>query len=145
MSADQNNINLTGRCVRDAESRTTKSGEAICNVAIAVNGYRREDEATFFDLVFFGKKAAVAQYLVKGTRVALNGRLRQRKFTRKDGSEGVALEVAVNDLSFMSPRDGGGGTMRDTSDGPLIEHRRGAKPGNDWDSGSGGSSDDIPF
>ena len=142
MSADQNNINLTGRCVRDAESRTTKSGEAICNVAIAVNGYRKDDEATFFDLVFFGKKAAVAQYLVKGTRVALNGRLRQRKFQRKDGSEGVALEVAVNDLSFMSPRDGGG-TMRDTSDGPLIEHRRGAKPANDWD--SGGGSDDIPF
>ena len=64
---------------------------------------------------------------------------------RKDGSEGTALEVAVNDLSFMSPRDGGGGTMRDTSDGPLIEHKRGAKPSNDWDSGNGGGSDDIPF
>ena len=145
MSADQNNINLTGRCVRDAESRTTKSGEAICNVAIAVNGYRREDEATFFDLVFFGKKAAVAQYLVKGTRVALNGRLRQRKFQRKDGTEGVALEVAVNDLSFMSPRDGGGGTMRDTSDGPLIEHKRGAKPGAGWSSDASNDTDDIPF
>lgn len=144
MSADQNNINLTGRCVRDAESRTTKSGEAICNVAIAVNGYRREDEATFFDLVFFGKKAAVGQYLTKGTRVALNGRLKLRRYPKKDNTEGVSLEVAVNDLSFMSPRDGGG-TMRDTSDGPLIEHRRGAKPGNDWDSGSGGGSDDIPF
>jgi single-strand DNA-binding protein len=145
MSADQNNINLTGRCVRDAESRTTKSGEAICNVAIAVNGYRKDDETTFFDLVFFGKKAAVAQYLVKGTRVALNGRLRQRKFTRKDGSEGVALEVAVNDLSFMSPRDGGGGTMRDTSDGPLIEHKRGAKPGAGWSSDPSNDTDDIPF
>ena len=145
MSADQNNINLTGRCVRDAESRTTKSGEAICNVAIAVNGYRKDDETTFFDLVFFGKKAAVAQYLVKGTRVALNGRLRQRKFTRKDGSEGTALEVAVNDLSFMSPRDGGGGTMRDTSDGPLIEHKRGAKPGADWSSDASSDTDDIPF
>ena len=145
MSADQNNINLTGRCVRDAESRTTKSGEAICNVAIAVNGYRREDEATFFDLVFFGKKAAVGQYLTKGTRVALNGRLRQRKFQRKDGTEGVALEVAVNDLSFMSPRDGGGGTMRDTSDGPLIEHKRGAKPGAGWSSDPSNDTDDIPF
>lgn len=144
MSADQNNINLTGRCVRDAESRTTKSGEAICNVAIAVNGYRKDDETTFFDLVFFGKKAAIARYLVKGTRVALNGRLRQRKFQRKDGSEGVALEVAVNDLSFMSPRDGGG-TMRDTSDGPLIEHKRGARPGNDWSSDASNDTDDIPF
>ena len=144
MSADQNNINLTGRCVRDAESRTTKSGEAICNVAIAVNGYRKDDETTFFDLVFFGKKAAIARYLVKGTRVALNGRLRQRKFQRKDGSEGVALEVAVNDLSFMSPRDGGG-TMRDTSDGPLIEHKRGARPGNDWSSDAANDTDDIPF
>ena len=145
MSADQNNINLTGRCVRDAESRTTKSGEAICNVAIAVNGYRREDEATFFDLVFFGKKAAIAQYLTKGTRVALNGRLRQRKFTRKDGSEGTALEVAVNDLSFMSTRDGGGGTMRDTSDGPLIEHKRGATPGAGWSSDPSNDTDNIPF
>ena len=95
--------------------------------------------------MFFGKKAAVAQYLVKGTRVALNGRLRQRKFQRKDGTEGVALEVAVNDLSFMSPRDGGGGTMRDTSDGPLIEHKRGAKPGAGWSSDASNDTDDIPF
>jgi single-strand DNA-binding protein len=145
VSADQNNINLTGRCVRDAESRTTKSGEAICNVAIAVNGYRREDEATFFDLVFFGKKAAVAQYLVKGTRVALNGRLKLRRYPKKDNTEGVSLEVAVNDLSFMSPRDGGGGTMRDTSDGPLIEHKRGATPGAGWSSDPSNDTDNIPF
>lgn len=145
MSADQNNINLTGRCVRDAELRTTKSGEAICNVAIAVNGYRKDDEATFFELVFFGKKAAVSVYLTKGTRVALNGRLRMRKYFRKDGSEGTALEVAVNDLSFMSPRDGGGGTMRDTSDGPLIEHKRGATPGAGWSSDPSNDTDNIPF
>ena len=145
MSADQNTIHLTGRVVRDAEIRETKSGDQIANVSIAVNGYKRDDEATFFTLTLFAKKAAVAQYLVKGTRVALNGRLRQRKFTRKDGSEGTALEVAVNDLSFMSPRDGGGGTMRDTSDGPLIEHKRGATPGAGWSSDPSNDTDNIPF
>lgn len=140
MSADQNTIHLTGRVVRDAELRQTKGGEDICNVSIAVNGYRKDDEATFFDLTLFGKKAAISQYLTKGVKVACNGRLKQRKFTRKDGTQGVSLEVAVNDLSFMSSRG-----ERGSSDGPLIEHKRGAKPGNDWDSGSGGGSDDIPF
>jgi hypothetical protein len=51
----------------------------------------------------------------------------------------------VNDLSFMSPRDGGGGTMRDTSDGPLIEHKRGATPGAGWSSDPSNDTDNIPF
>lgn len=139
MSADQNNINLTGRIVRDAEVRQTKSGKAVCNVALAVSGYRREDETTFFDLTLFDGKTGVAQFLKKGMRVAVNGRLKPRKFTRKDGTEGFGLEVAVNDLTLL------GGKQESSSDGPLIEHRRGAKPSNDWDSGNGGSSDDIPF
>ena len=139
MSADQNNINLTGRIVRDAEVRQTKSGKAVCNVSLAVSGYRREDETTFFDLTLFDGKTGVAQFLKKGTRVAVNGRLKPRKFTRKDGTEGFGLEVAVNDLTLL------GGKQDSSGDGPLIEHRRGAKPSNDWDSGSGGGSDDIPF
>lgn len=139
MSADQNNINLTGRIVRDAEVRQTKSGKAVCNVALAVSGYRREDETTFFDLTLFDGKTGVAQFLKKGTRVAVNGRLKPRKFTRKDGTEGFGLEVAVNDLTLL------GGKQESSSDGPLIEHKRGAKSGNGWDSGSGGGSDDIPF
>ena len=140
MSADQNTIHLTGRVVRDAELRQTKGGEDICNVSIAVNGYRKDDEATFFDLTLFGKKAAISQYLTKGVKVACNGRLKQRKFTRKDGTQGVSLEVAVNDLSFMSSRG-----ERGSGDGPLIEHKRGAKSGNDWASDASNDTDDIPF
>lgn len=140
MSADQNNINLTGRIVRDAEVRQTKSGKAVCNVALAVSGYRREDETTFFDLTLFDGKTGVAQFLKKGTRVAVNGRLKPRKFTRKDGTEGFGLEVAVNDLTLL-----GGKNERDTSDGPLIEHKRGARPGNDWSSDAANDTDDIPF
>ena len=145
MSADQNNINLTGRIVRDAEVRTTKAGKSICNVSIAVAGYRKDDEATFFDLALFDGKTGVAPFLKKGTRVAVNGRVKQRKFTRKDGSEGVSLEVAVNDLTLLGGKQDGGG------DGPLIERKHGARPGNDWDnndwgkSGGSGGSDDIPF
>ena len=140
MSADQNNINLTGRIVRDAEVRQTKSGKSVCNVALAVSGYRREDETTFFDLTLFDGKTGVAQFLKKGTRVAVNGRLKPRKFTRKDGTEGFGLEVAVNDLTLL-----GGKNERDTSDGPLIEHKRGARPGNDWSSDASNDTDDIPF
>lgn len=138
MSADQNTIHLTGRVVRDAEIRETKSGEQIANVSIAVNGYKRDDEATFFTLTLFAKKAAVAQYLKKGTRVACNGRLKQRKYPKKDGTEGVSLEVAVNDLTLLDSK-------RDTNDGPLIERKRGARPGSDWTSDAANDTDDIPF
>lgn len=139
MSADQNNINLTGRIVRDAEVRQTKSGKSVCNVALAVSGYRREDETTFFDLTLFDGKTGVAQFLKKGTRVAVNGRLKPRKFTRKDGTEGFGLEVAVNDLTLL------GGKQESSSDGPLIEHKRGAKPGAGWSSDPNNDTDDIPF
>ena len=138
MSADQNNINLTGRIVRDAEVRQTKNGKAVCNVALAVNGYRREDETTFFDLTLFDGKTGVAQFLKKGTRVAVNGRLKPRKFTRKDGTEGFGLEVAVNDLTLLDSK-------RDSGDGPLIERKRGARPGDSWASDAANDTDDIPF
>lgn len=139
MSADQNTIHLTGRVVRDAEIRETKSGDQIANVSIAVNGYKRDDEATFFTLTLFAKKAAVAQYLKKGTRVAVNGRLKQRKYPKKDGTEGVSLEVAVNDLTLL------GGKQESSGDGPLIEHKRGARPGDSWASDASNDTDDIPF
>ena len=139
MSADQNNINLTGRIVRDAEVRQTKSGKSVCNVSLAVSGYRREDETTFFDLTLFDGKTGVAQFLKKGTRVAVNGRLKPRKFTRKDGTEGFGLEVAVNDLTLL------GGKQESSSDGPLIEHKRGARPGDSWSSDAANDTDDIPF
>lgn len=138
MSADQNNINLTGRIVRDAEVRQTKNGKSVCNVALAVSGYRREDETTFFDLTLFDGKTGVAQFLKKGTRVAVNGRLKPRKFTRKDGTEGFGLEVAVNDLTLL-------GGKQENSDGPLIEHKRGARPGDSWSSDAANDTDDIPF
>lgn len=138
MSADLNNISLTGRCVRDAEVRQTKSGEAIANVSIAVNGYKRDDEATFFDLALFGKKSGVAQYLKKGTRICVHGRLKQRKYQRKDGGEGVSLEVTVVDLVLLDSK-----ASRD--DGPLIEHKRGAQPGASWSSKANDNDDEIPF
>ena len=138
MSADQNNINLTGRIVRDAEVRQTKNGKSVCNVALAVSGYRREDEATFFDLTLFDGKIGVAQFLKKGTRVAVNGRLKPRKFTRKDGTEGFGLEVTVNDLTLLDSK-------RDSGDGPLIERKRGARPGDSWASDAANDTDDIPF
>ncbi len=142
MSTDLNNISLTGRIVRDAEVRHTSAGKPICNVPLAVGGYRKDDEATFFDLTLFDGKTGVAQFLKKGTRVAVHGRIKRREFTRKDGTTGVSIEVQVNDLALLGSK----GDRANTSDGPLIEHKRGARPGDSWDGGgTDGSTDDIPF
>lgn len=141
MSTDLNNISLTGRIVRDAEVRHTKDGKSICNVPLAVGGYRKDDEATFFDLTLFDGKTGVAQFLKKGTRVAVHGRIKRREFTRKDGTTGVSIEVQVNDLALLGSK----GDRANTSDGPLIEHKRGATPGAGWSSDAANDTDDIPF
>jgi len=141
MSTDLNNISLTGRIVRDAEVRHTKDGKSICNVPLAVGGYRKDDDATFFDLTLFDGKTGVAQFLKKGTRVAVHGRIKRREFTRKDGTTGVSIEVQVNDLALLGSK----GDRANTSDGPLIEHKRGARPGDSWSSDAANDTDDIPF
>lgn len=140
MSTDLNNISLTGRIVRDAEVRQTPAGKSICNVPLAVGGYRKDDEATFFDLTLFDGKTGVAQFLKKGTRVAVHGRIKRREFTRKDGTTGVSIEVQVNDLALLGSKG-----ERGSSDGPLIEHKRGARPGDSWSSDASNDTDDIPF
>lgn len=75
--ADINHVTLVGRLTRDAELKYTNSGQAVSNIALAVNQRRRRedqwvDEAHFFDCVVWGRTAEVLnQYLVKGKQVGL--------------------------------------------------------------------------
>ena len=78
-----NRVILTGNLTRDAELRTTQSGLSIATFGIAVNDRTKnsstgewEEYANFINCTMFGKRAeAVAQYLTKGTRVGIDGRL----------------------------------------------------------------------
>lgn len=107
-----NKVVLTGNLTRESELRRTQSGSAILNIGVAVNDRRRnnqtgewEDYANFIDCVMFGPRAeAVANYLTKGTKVAIEGHLRWSQWER-EGQKRSKIEVIVDELEFMSKRD----------------------------------------
>ena len=111
-----NRVILTGNLTRDPEIRRTQSGMAIMSFGIAVNDRRKnsqtgewEDYANFIDCTMFGARAeSVSNFISKGSKVALEGKLRYSTWER-DGQKRSKLEVIVDEIDFMSSRNSQGG------------------------------------
>ena len=107
-----NRVNISGNLTRDPELRYTQGGTPILSFGVAVNDRRKnpqtgewEDYPNFVDCAMFGARAeAVNSYLSKGSKVAVEGKLRYSSWER-DGQRRSKLEVIVDELEFMS-RDG---------------------------------------
>lgn len=104
---------VSGNLVRDAELRTTANDLAILNFTVAVNDRRKnssgawEDYPNYIGCVMFGKRASsVSEYLVKGTKVAVSGKLMQSRW-EKDGKKHSKIEILVDDLDFNSKKPQG--------------------------------------
>ena len=110
-----NRVVISGNLTRDPEVRTTQSGMPVMSLGVAVNDRRKnnqtgewEDYANFIDCTMFGTRAqSVSQYLSKGTKVAIEGKLRWSQWER-DGQKRSKIEVIVDDLEFMQSRGAGG-------------------------------------
>ena len=111
-----NRVFISGNLTRDPELRATQGGTSVLRVGLAVNDRAKnqqtgqwEDRPNFVDCVVFGKRAeALAGMLAKGQRVAIDGRLRYSSWEAQDGSRRSKLEVVVEEIEFMSSRQGGG-------------------------------------
>jgi single-strand DNA-binding protein len=107
--ADINQVVLIGRLTRDVELKYTNSGFAIANLSLAVNRrVKRDDtwqeEGHFFNCVLIGKRAeALAQYLVKGKQVGIQGELRQNRW-EQDGQPRSRVEIFINDIQLLGGR-----------------------------------------
>lgn len=109
-----NRVNITGNLTRDPELRSTQGGTQVLHLGVAVNDRRRnpqtgnwEDYPNFIDCVMFGTRAeAIQRYLTKGTKVAIEGRLRYSSWER-DGQKRSKIEVVIDEIEFMSSRQGG--------------------------------------
>lgn len=106
-----NVVALTGNIVRDAElSKTQSSSTPVLNFTIAVNDRRYDgasgqwcDYVNFFDLNVFGKRAkALEKLCLKGTKVAVRGKLRQNTW-EKDGQKRSRVTIVVDEVEFFSP------------------------------------------
>ena len=106
-----NRVAISGNLTRDAELRTTQSGMSILDFGVAVNDRRKnqqtgewEDCPNFVDCTVFGTRAEKLQpYLAKGSKVALEGKLRYSSW-ESNGQRRSKLDVIVDDLEFMSSR-----------------------------------------
>ena len=104
-----NRVVISGNLTRDPEMRATTSGMQVLSFGVAVNDRRRnpqtgewEDYPNFVDCAMFGTRAeAVSRYLSKGSKVAIEGKLRYSSWER-DGQRRSKLEVIVDEIEFMS-------------------------------------------
>lgn len=112
MAKSINQVILMGRLTRDPEMRTTSTGKAIASFSIAVDRGGQEDAADFFDVTAWEKLGElVNQYLSKGRRCLVQGRLRQDSWDDKEtGKKRTRIEVVATDVTFLDSAGGEGGS-----------------------------------
>ena len=109
-----NKIVLVGNLTKDIELRYTQSGAAIGSSGIAVtrkytlNGEKRE-ETCFIDITFFGKQAEIAnQYLSKGSKLLVEGRLKFDQWTDNNGQNRSKHTISVENMEMLGGQQQGG-------------------------------------
>ncbi len=158
--ASVNKVILVGNLGRDPEMRYLPSGEAVVNLSVATTDKFKDksgamQEATEWHRVsFFGRTAEVCgQYLKKGSQVYIEGSIRTRKYTDKDGVEKYATEIRGDRMQMLGGKSGGGMADMDDSGysqpaprpaqgGPSRGNAPAQRPAS---SGFDDMDDDIPF
>jgi len=130
-------IVLTGRLVRDPESRTTHKGTSVVNLTIPVDtGYGDSKSTTWWKVTLFGKRAeTAAKYLSKGKWVTVTGTPAVESFTKRDGTQGHSAVVSADGWDFV------GAKPQDAE--PAYPQASSSRPPGDY--GSAGMPSDIPF
>ena len=112
-----NRVSISGNLAADPEFATSQGGNGILTFRVAVNDRRRnpqteewEDFTNWVGCVVFGRRAdSLQQFLHKGDKVAIDGKLRYSQWEdRETGKARSKLEVVVDQIEFMSRREGGG-------------------------------------
>ncbi len=112
-----NKVVISGNLTRDPELRQTANGFSVLSFGVAVNDRRRnqqtgewEDYPNFIDCTMFGARAeSVSRFLSKGSKVAIEGKLRWSQWER-DGQKRSKIEVVVDEIEFMSRNGDGSGS-----------------------------------
>ena len=141
-------VTLIGNLGADPELRYAASGKPVTKFSVACSSRRRmpdgefQDHTEWFRVSAFGRLAEVAsEYLRKGSRVYLEGKLESRTFEGNDGKQRYSLDVMANDFQILDSRRGGEGddsqARVDTVD---ASPRAPSGPG-----GGGDDFDDVPF
>lgn len=163
--ASINKVILIGNLGRDPETRYSADGAAITNITLATTDSwkdkatgEKKEQTEWHRVVFFNRLAEIAgEYLRKGRPVYVEGKLRTRKWTDKEGQERYTTEIVADQMQLLGGREGGGAPMPDDG-GPSASAPRSAAPaartgasaakpapGGKGPGGFDEMDDDIPF
>ena len=116
MARTINKVELLGRVGTDPEMKYTPNGTAVTNLRLATDRYRRdgEDTADWHNIVVWGKTGeAVNQYVQKGQRIYVAGRLVQNSWDGDDGQRRHRTEVHTQEVVFLDSNGNGNGASDD--------------------------------
>ena len=124
-----NKIIIAGHLSKDIELRYTQSGSAIANTAVAssrkykgADGTQKE-EVLFVDVTFFGRTAEIVnQYLHKGSKVLIDGRLKLEQWTDQQGQKRSKHKVDAESVQMLDSRD------QSNNGQTTANHRRDPQP-----------------
>jgi single-strand DNA-binding protein len=142
MAGDINRVTLVGRLTRDPELRHLPSGAPVLEMGVAVNGRQQDesgnwvDKPNFFDVKVYGNQAEhLSQYLSKGRRVGIDGRLDWRSWEAQDGTKRSKVDIVAQTVQFLDSRQEG--------EGAPAYVPAGAATADDFPTSP--ADDDIPF
>ena len=120
---DLNKVMIIGNLTRDPETRTTPSGQVVATFGVATNlvwtdaSGQRQTKAEFHNVVAWRKLAEIcAQYLKKGNKVYIEGRLQTRDWEGKDSVKRTRTEIVADNMIMLGTK-GDGGPSRSSDEG----------------------------
>jgi single-strand DNA-binding protein len=154
MAQNINRVIVTGNLTRDPELNNLPSGTAVCDLRIAVNGRRKDqqsgdwvDKPNYFNVKVWGPQGEnAAKFLAKGRAVAVDGRLDWREWEDQQGNKRQSVDIIADTVQFLGSREGGTGGEGNgftPSTGTPVDQSDFQAAG--VASSSSASEDDIPF
>ncbi len=147
MARGVNKVILIGNLGQDPEVRYMSNGGAVCNVTMATseswkdkNTGEQQERTEWHRVVFYRRLAEiVGEYLKKGSKIYVEGKLQTRKWQDKNGQDRYTTEIIANEMQMLDSR-GGGSAGFDSA--PASRPEPAAEPAA---MGAGEFDDDIPF
>lgn len=158
MAKSLNKVQLLGNLTRDPELRYTPNGKAVCSFGLATNrtwttdSGEKKEEVEFHNIVAWNKLAEIcSQYLSKGRKTYLEGRLATRSWTGQDGNAKTRTEIVIDDMILLDSKGSAAGSSEAVQlKKPVkkVSKKEDSNNENAGESVSGDeevSPDDIPF
>ena len=150
--AGVNRVIILGNLGQDPDIRTMPNGDAVTKISVATseswvdkNTNERKTQTEWHAIVFYRRQAEVAgEYLRKGSKVYVEGRLRTRKWQDQNGQDRYTTDIQGDVLQMLDSRQSGDNQDKSSTSNAYANAKNGTKP-TQTQQGADDFNDDIPF